>query len=208
MRPASSERTRIPLVRLGALLAAVGLLSACGLPTPKPKPMGPPPELSKLRPGDAPSPDAPSSTPPVLDCPKSGLIAQAGPADAAMGLRVLTLELSNCGKERRVVNGYPDIRILDRDRKPVEVELERGAKSILAQENFDAGPVPVTLLPGQKAVAALAWRNTVDMTGSPVNGAYVSVAPVPGSARQLVPETIDLGTTGKLGLSAWAEPKR
>ncbi len=206
MRPASSERTRIPLVRLGALLAAVGLLSACGLASPKSA--GPPPAVPTLHPADVPFPDAPSSAPPPLDCPKSGLIAQAGPADAAMGLRVLTLELTNCGKEGRVVNGYPDIRILDRDRKPVEVELERGAKSILAQENFDAGPVPVTLLPGQKAVAALAWRNTVDMTGAPVNGAYVSVAPVPGSARQNVPETIDLGTTGKLGLSAWAAPRR
>ncbi|MEU2868817.1 DUF4232 domain-containing protein [Streptomyces olivoreticuli] len=206
MKPASSEGTRIPLVRLGALLIAVGLLSACGAPTPmaEPEPVAP-----KVRPADAPSSGAPSNEPPPLDCPESGLIAQAGPANAAMGLRVLTVELTNCGKERQVVNGYPDVRILDRDRKPVEVELERGAKSILGQEDFDAGPVRLALLPGQKAVAALAWRNTVDdLTKSPVDGAYLSIAPVPGSARQNVPETIDLGTTGKLGLSAWAMPRR
>ncbi|WP_116214640.1 DUF4232 domain-containing protein [Streptomyces olivoreticuli] len=196
MRPAASI-SAARLLRLGVLLAAAGLLSGCVVPAPRPA--GPLSADPTPHPADEFAP---------LACPASGLLVRTGPSDAAMGLRVLTIEVSNCGKEEQVVNGYPDVRILDRDRRPVEVELERGAKSILAQEDFDAGPVRLTLPPGQKAVAALAWRNTVDMAGSPVNGAYVSVAPVPGSARQDVPETIDLGTTGKLGLSAWAAPRR
>ncbi|MEU5422366.1 DUF4232 domain-containing protein [Streptomyces sp. NPDC020667] len=203
MKPVTSEVTRIsrkPLVRLAGLLTA-GLLTACGAPVP-----GPAPETAG-RPGDRPSPDAMSGAPDVLDCPSSGLLAQAGEANAAMGLRVLTVELTNCGTDTKTVNGYPDIQILDSDRKPVEVELERGAASVLGQDDFDAGPVEVTLAPGGKARARLAWRNTVDdLTKSAVTGAYLSLATAPGSARQNVPETIDLGTTGRLGLSAWAAP--
>ncbi|MFI1796274.1 DUF4232 domain-containing protein [Streptomyces sp. NPDC020379] len=205
MKPATHEATRVPrkhLVRLTGLLAA-GLLAACA-------PVSQMEEPEQLRrPGQQPSPDAMSGAPDVLDCPASGLLARAGDTNAAMGLRALTVELANCGKEEKVVKGYPDIQVLDGDGKPVEVELERGAASILGQDDFDAGPVEVTVPPGQTAVARLAWRNTVDsLTEAPVTGAYLSLAPEPGAARQNLPETIDLGTTGKLGLSAWATPSR
>ncbi|MEV8477328.1 DUF4232 domain-containing protein [Streptomyces sp. NPDC051173] len=207
MKPATHEATRTsrkPLVQLAGLLTA-GLLTACGAPSPVEETMEET-ETSRL-PGERPSPEAMSGAPDVLDCPASGLIAQAGEANAAMGLRVLSVKLTNCGKEPKVVKGYPDIQVLDGDRKPVEVELERGAASVLGQDDFDAGPTEVTLTPGQWALARLAWRNTVDsLDRAPVTGAYLSLAPVPGSARQNVPETIDLGTTGKLGLSAWAAP--
>ncbi|PNE32250.1 hypothetical protein AF335_19285 [Streptomyces eurocidicus] len=150
---------------------------------------------------DGPTPSASAQPSPV--CPASGMSLVAEEANAAMGLRVMTLKLTNCGGTTRVLNGYPDVRVLDAGRKQLAVEVLHGAADIMTDDRFDAGPVRVALRPGEQAVTGLVWRNTVT-DGTPANGAYVSLAPSAGADRLTVPSLIDLGTTGKLGVSAWA----
>lgn len=115
----------------------------------------------------------------------------------------MTLRLTNCGKTARVLNGYPDVRVLDAEKKPLAVEVLHGTADIMTNDRFDAGPVRVALRPGEQAVTGLVWRNTVT-DGTPANGAYVSLAPSAGTDRLTVPSLIDLGTTGRLGVSAWS----
>jgi hypothetical protein len=68
----------------------------------------------------------------------------------------------------------------------------------------------VTAAPGARLVAGLLWRNRVDMGGGVVKGTYLEVVPAPGQASQTIrPDgPIDLGTTGRLGVSAWSAPQR
>ncbi|MGW1076612.1 DUF4232 domain-containing protein [Streptomyces sp. NPDC002537] len=189
MHPTLSPISRRPLRGAAVLLATAGLLAACAK-APEPVPL---PE---------PSPTSPPA------CPESGLTVRAGAVDAAMGLRVMTVELVNCGTSHRTVSGYPDVRVLDGDRKPLDVTVEHGSSDVTDLKGFPTESMPVALRPGERAVAGLTWRNTVtDVTKPPANGAYLSVAPAPGAARQAVAETIDLGTTGKLTTSPWARPR-
>ncbi|MCC3771481.1 DUF4232 domain-containing protein [Streptomyces sp. UNOC14_S4] len=199
MRPLLLGIPRRPPLRpfLGAavLLVTAGLLTGCARP--------PEPFEAVERHG---RPGAPANVPVSPACPESGLLIRSEDVNAAMGLRVMTLEVVNCDTSRHVVEGYPDVRVLGKDHAPLDVGLELGAASFGTAVQ-DAGPTRLTLRPGERAVAGLAWRNTVDTTGEPANGAFLSVAPAPGAARQEVPELIDLGTTGKLGTTAWARPR-
>ncbi|MYW06101.1 DUF4232 domain-containing protein [Streptomyces sp. SID3343] len=153
------------------------------------------------------------TTAPAPACPAAGVVIRTENPEAAMGLRVIHVAMVNCGTQPYSVNGYPSVRVLDEDRSPLDVRVGRGASSIADIDNFDAGAQPVTLQPGERAVAALAWRNTVTgINAAPANGAYLDIAPAEGRPHQIVkPEggRIDLGTTGKLGVSAWqASPTR
>lgn len=63
------------------------------------------------------------------------------------------------------------------------------------------------MAPGERAVARVVWRNlTTDEFDELVNAPYLSVVPTAGEAPQEVAPNggIDLGTTGRLGVSAWA----
>lgn len=130
-----------------------------------------------------------------------------GASDAAMGLRVLSLELLNCGTRPYTVNGYPFLRVLDEDRAPLDVDVSHGASSIATIEGFDPPAAPVTLQPGEMAVAGLTWRNTVTEVKPAANGSYLDILPSgresADDAEQTLPVVLDLGTTGKLGVSAW-----
>jgi hypothetical protein len=175
---------------LGFPLAAIVLLAGCATPG---------------TPGAAPAPArVTGSAPPA--CPEAGIVIRAGVADAASGLRVLPVELVNCGSRPYTVNGFPAVRVLDDDRKPLAVTVGDGSLAIAVVEGFDAAPKPVTLQPGEQAVAKLLWRNTyTDPTVTPVNGSYLDIAPAAGESWQTVTPgaRIDLGNTGKLGVSAW-----
>ncbi|MEU8054607.1 DUF4232 domain-containing protein [Microbispora bryophytorum] len=71
---------------------------------------------------------------------------------------------------------------------------------------FDDPPQPVTLKPGQSASAGLMWRNTVTAgVGAPVNVPYVRVNAKGGARPVMVTPELDLGTTGKLGVSSWTK---
>jgi hypothetical protein len=157
-----------------------------------------------VRPTEAPSAD------PTAACPSSGVRMLPGLVEAAMGLRAMTVTLTNCGTKSYTVNGYPSVHVLDDDHEPVDVRVLRGPEEITTGVP-DPGPHEVTLKPGESATTSLVWRNTVTESDVPaVNAPYLSVATAKGRPAQvLAPEGgIDLGTTGRLGTGAWTKAPR
>lgn len=158
-------------------------------------------------------PAPPSSPEPTVAtaCPESGVRVAAGPSEAATGLRVLGLRLTNCGERPYDLDGYPLLRVLDTDGEPLKVEVARGSAGIATVEGFDAPPEPLTLWPGETAETQLMWRNTVTGNGAPQVGESLSIAPAEGRPWQPVeaggqyPDGlhIDVGSTGTLGVRAW-----
>ncbi|MEU0672981.1 DUF4232 domain-containing protein [Streptomyces sp. NPDC006172] len=137
------------------------------------------------------------------DCPAAGLRLWVDEGDAAMGLRVVGLHVQYCGKGDYTVEGYPLLELLDDDREPVDgVKILDGSKEITSSIGVDETPRPVTLKPGETAVARLVWRNTTGF-GTPVNVPYVRVRAKAGAAPVTVTPHLDLGTTGKLGVTPW-----
>ncbi|MFD7662807.1 DUF4232 domain-containing protein [Streptomyces sp. NPDC059788] len=172
-----------------ALAAALGFvaLAAVGCSA------GPEPKAQEAKPTPKPSATAPA-------CPEDGVVIKGLPVNAAMGTRAMGITLTNCGTRPYKVNGYAGVRVLDESRKPLDVKISHGSDIV-----DDIGPEPLTLKPGEQARAVLMWRNRVtDVTGSAVNGAFLSLTPAEGGGRpQVVRELIDLGSTGKLGVTAW-----
>ena len=124
-----------------------------------------------------------------------------------MGLRVVPIHLANCGSAPLTVTGYPALRVLDEDRQPVDVKVDNGADSVALVPNLQHPPTTITLSPGQQAEATVLWKNTVtDSTVVATSGAYFDIAPASGQPWQTrKPDgPIDLGNTGKLGVSPWA----
>ncbi|CAM5397660.1 MULTISPECIES: DUF4232 domain-containing protein [Streptomyces] len=133
-------------------------------------------------------------------CPEDGVVIKGLPVNAAMGTRAMGITLTNCGTLPYKINGYPGVRVLDEHRKPLDVKIAHGSDIV-----DDVGPEPLTLEPGEHATAVLMWRNRVtDVTGGAVNGAYLALTPAEDGGRpQTVRELVDLGSTGKLGVTAW-----
>ncbi len=135
-----------------------------------------------------------------------------GGGDAAMGLRVADIQLVNCGTQPYVLDGYPQLTVLDKKRAPVEAEVVHGSGGITTGvPNFDAPPQQVTLEPGRAASFGMLWRNLVtDSTVPAVEGWALEVTPKPGAPRLTVELThsVDLGNTGKLGISPWTAVAR
>ncbi|MDX3530847.1 DUF4232 domain-containing protein [Streptomyces sp. ID05-39B] len=147
-----------------------------------------------------PADEAPAET---GDCPASGVRVFADQGDAAMGLRVVGLHLQNCGTRDYSVHGYPLLELLDDNREPVDgVEILKGSGEITTGAGPDEAPEPVTLKPGETALASLVWRNTTEL-GTPVNVPYVRVRAKEGADPVVVTPGLDLGTTGKLGVRPW-----
>lgn len=127
-------------------------------------------------------------------------------ADAAMGLRVLTIEMVNCGTEPYTVNGYPGLRLFDENDERIDVEVLQGSGGIASLPEYDTPPAEVVLQPGEKAWAGLVWRNLVtDPTVDASNAVRIEAAARPGAPWQKVEMdvTIDLGNTGRLGVQPW-----
>ncbi|MEU8284537.1 DUF4232 domain-containing protein [Micromonospora sp. NPDC048905] len=189
-------------LRISAAVAAALALGGCTSDDHRGQggdPPGPPPA--------APSPSA--STDPLADCPATGVRIRSTGGDAAMGLRALGLELVNCGDRPYQLNGYPVLHVFDEQREPVLLRVVNGGKEITS--GFDQPPREVTLAPNERATAVLLWRNLVtDSTVVATNGEYLTVAPAAGQpAEEVDPDgPIDLGNTGRIGVSAWkkAEP--
>jgi hypothetical protein len=222
---------------LGVLLAGALLLAGCALvddarrelagepgqradPAPASPPAGPVPTASGSPPaGPVPTasgPVSPSTGGPDGDggpggCPPSGLLVRTGEVDAAMGLRVMSVFLVNCGTVPYTVNGYPELRLLDADRTPLPVTVGHGSAGVATLDNFDRPPVPVTAAPGERLAFGMVWRNTVtDTTIDPVNGVYLEVTPAVGQPPLVVrPEgRIDVGTTRRVGVTPWGPGTR
>ncbi|MGW5739287.1 MULTISPECIES: DUF4232 domain-containing protein [Streptomyces] len=155
-----------------------------------------------------PAPAGPSEAPaaPSPSCPASGVRIEGGMVSAAMGLRAMSVTLTNCGKDSYRLKGYPKLRVLDEHRDPLDVQILEGTAPIMTRDD-DPGPDHVvSLTRGQKAYTVLVWRNTVtDTTTTAVSGTYVKVTPAPGTRPgTITPEgRIDLGNTGRIGTTAW-----
>ncbi|MEJ3747596.1 DUF4232 domain-containing protein [Actinomycetes bacterium KLBMP 9797] len=142
-------------------------------------------------------------------CPSSGVTLTAGQVEAAMGLRALRVEMTNCGSQPYTANGYPTLRVLDADREPLDVTVAEGTALISSITGFDGPPRPVALAPGARAAAVVVWRNTVaDATAPAITGAHLEMAPVAGQPAQVLSPDggVDLGTTGTLATSPWVAP--
>jgi hypothetical protein len=140
-------------------------------------------------------------------CPESGRTVEVGPDDAAMGLRVIALTLTNCGDESFTLNGYPRVRVLDEGGAEVPVTVLDGAGDIALVPEFDNPPAPITVRPGDTATSGILWRNLVTGAGPAVTGYALEVRPVDGDPPQRLAEDdlhIDLGDTGRLGVRAWS----
>ncbi|MEU0152592.1 DUF4232 domain-containing protein [Micromonospora fulviviridis] len=192
---------RTAAARIGAV-ASVALLAACA-PTPAPdRASGGPSEPAGPTPAASTAPSAPTCSPEGIRITELGV-------DAAMGLRAMGLELVNCGDRPYVLEGHPAPSLRDADRDPLTVHVIPGARPITA--GFDHPPTRIVLRPGERATAALLWRNLVtDATVVASNGAYLDVAPVRGRPAYPVEldGPIDLGNTGRLGVSAWKRADR
>ncbi|WP_320780074.1 DUF4232 domain-containing protein [Streptomyces sp. CRN 30] len=141
-------------------------------------------------------------------CPASGVRVGVDEGDAAMGLRVVSLHLDNCGTQTYTVEGYPRLELLDDGFEPVDgVAVLDGTGEISTGLGSDGPPVPVTLEPGESATAGLAWRNTTEF-GTAVNVPHVRVRAKEGAEPVTVTPHLDLGTTGKLGVGPWKKAER
>ncbi|MFD3943813.1 DUF4232 domain-containing protein [Streptomyces sp. NPDC058579] len=205
--------------RHGPVLLAAALLTAgCGLGAELDREVDPErtgshataePSGTPSRPGGpadlgiAPPMEPPTATAPE-GCPATGVNVTTGMVNAAMGLRAMPVTVTNCGTGEQRVNGYPDVRVRDVNRQPMDVTVLKGTGPIAQME--DPGPHPVTLKPGESARSVFAWRySAVDSATQRGSGVYVEIAPAPGVARQtVVPEGgLDVGETGLLGTTAW-----
>ncbi|MBP1785948.1 MULTISPECIES: DUF4232 domain-containing protein [unclassified Micromonospora] len=175
--------------RIG-LLAGAALLAGC---TPAPAPVDGPPSAPP-RPGAE----------PAATCSPEGIRITGLGVSAAMGLRAMGLDLVNCGDRPYELRGYPAVALRDADGDAITVRIIPGAAPITA--GFDHPPTRIVLAPGERAGAALIWRNLVtDPTVVATAGAELDVAPSTGRPANPVEldGPIDLGNTGRLGVSAW-----
>jgi hypothetical protein len=194
---------RVRAYRFVAPLAFTALLVGCARPasssTSEPPAFPSGPVLSP--PGQA----TPSAT--TVTCPPEGVRLEVEQGEAAMGLRVLGITLVNCGARTYRLNGYPAVRSLDGDRKALKVRVLHGVKEIVGSGMpWDGPPKPVVLKPGQQAGTAVAWRNTYDdIREPPVTVRFLDIAPLAGRPSQVIdpPGGLDLGSTGRMGVSAW-----
>ncbi|MET9700648.1 DUF4232 domain-containing protein [Streptomyces sp. NPDC006529] len=148
--------------------------------------------------------DVPSADPGEA-CPEGGIRLVEEQGDAAMGLRAGGVRLVNCAAGAYRLEGYPEVRVLDAEQRPVQVAVVHGSGGIATGvAGMDGPPQALELAPGDAARVPLLWRNTVT-DGAAVEGRYVDVVPRPGAAavRLKLVEPLDVGTTGKLGIGPW-----
>ncbi|MBC6457835.1 DUF4232 domain-containing protein [Actinomadura sp. HBU206391] len=184
---------RTAFTHASLLLATVAMLSACS---------SAPPSQGGSTPTAAPTPaPTPSAAPEVT--------ITAGPVDTAMGLRAMRIDLLNAGTKPYTVRGYPAVRVLDDGLRPLDVAVLDGTAKISRIERFDGPPRRVTAAPGEHLAAVVVWRNTVaDIEVPAMTGRRLEIAPGGGRPAQTVTPDggIDLGTTGRLAVSAWTTP--
>lgn len=208
-------RRSVPALAALALLTAVAATGCVSSPEPVstvetrvPRPSAPVKaeklETESPNPYGSLPPATPKSTPfarpdTKTDCSAHpGLVVRTGLVDAAMGLRAMGFTLTNCSGRPLALNGYPDLRVLDADRKPVTPKA--------TPSSYGKKPAPVTLRSGETAQSSVIWRNTVtDSTVVATVGEYLLIAPAAGDATQVVKsgEMLDLGNTGKAEVTPW-----
>lgn len=141
-------------------------------------------------------------------CPEGGVRLAEGEVNAAMGLRSSDFQLVNCGSAAYVLEGYPEVRLLDGEDRPLRVDIGHGTNGVTTSTAGSAAPPKrVTLQPGQAATTGLLWRNLVtDSTVPATEGRVLELVPKPGAPRLTLRlnAPVDLGNTAKVGLSPWS----
>ncbi|MDL4818405.1 DUF4232 domain-containing protein [Actinomadura opuntiae] len=191
-------------VAAGALAAVLGA-AACGSEAGGASGVPPVPGTATSRPSPLPSVRSPTPAP-RTPCSADGVSLSMDVPDAAMGLRAAAVDLHNCGTRPYRLNGYPALRILDKDRQPFDVRPVNGTREVK-----DPGPKPLTVAPGASARIVIVWRNLVtESTTVAVNGSYLEVRPAPGRPVVVLPSNgpLDLGNTGRLETTAWTAVRR
>ncbi|MET8752130.1 DUF4232 domain-containing protein [Streptomyces sp. NPDC004667] len=145
-----------------------------------------------------------------VPCPEGGVRLMEGEGNAAMGLRVSDVRLLNCGTAVYELEGYPEVRLLDRGGRPVEVSVAPGGNGVVAAGEGDGEAArKVVLRPGEAASTSLLWRNLVtDGAGDAAEGWLLEVVPKPGAPRGRLEleHAVDLGNTDRMGLGPWRLP--
>jgi hypothetical protein len=179
-------------------LVALVLVSGCAAPGTKPEP-----ETGRSTPArPAPSASVTRGADPVPRC-IDGLEISVGGEDAASGLRAVGLELRNCGRDPYRIKGFPELSLLDEDRKPLDVRVLRGVGEVTALPPWQVEPEEETIAPGASLTALLVWRNLTTDAETVAVGEFVSVAAGPGQSRHLLALHVDAGNTGKVAISPW-----
>jgi hypothetical protein len=146
------------------------------------------------------TPERPHAVPvqPATGCPRSGVRYGTGPVNAAMGLRAMTLTLTNCGDRPYRVDGYPFVRVLDEEGDPLAGVRTVAGTDEVPMAPREPGPEALTLAPGESARAGLYWRMAAE------EGTYLRV----GARRDrdlahIRPEPLDIGPVNVLGTTPW-----
>jgi hypothetical protein len=216
-RPCARVRHDQPVKRVVVPLAALVLIAGCNAVPPGndtngnsyviPAPVLPLPTLPSA------SPIEPSPTPPrtLGPCPPSGVQLEAGPTDGAAGLRALGIDLINCSHKTYKVDGYAVVHVLDKDHKALAIKVLHGTKEIAGPvPDWNGPPKPIVLKPGRRATCVVVWRSTYDdIRQPPVNAPYLEMAPASGRPAEILTADgpLDLGSTGRLGVSPWRPSK-
>ncbi|MET7423429.1 DUF4232 domain-containing protein [Dactylosporangium sp. NPDC005555] len=180
--------------------ALVVALAGCGTTPAHPVAARPDVSIPVVPEPVSPSVPTPRTTSGCLD---PGVSLSVGEVDAAMGLRAVGVTLRNCGTAVYTVQGYPEVDILDTDRRVLDVTVLDGTAAVATIERYDVPPKRLDVPPGGIAVAVLVWRNLTTDAATVAKGAYVSVAPAPGLPRHTLSLMTDPGNTGKMGISPW-----
>jgi hypothetical protein len=186
--------------RAAAVVALAALLAGCGDAAPgtaagTASPAATAPEPVRTAPATADS----------RPCPPGGVLVTTGPVDGALGLRAVTLRLTNCGRDAYQVTGYPDVGVLDDDGRPVPVAVTQGTRP--GDPVVDPGPRTTVLRRGESAEAALLWRQLVEVRDAENVTGPLTVDLGGGQERQTLPLSVDLGTTRLVTVTAWSAPR-
>ncbi|HTJ34797.1 MAG TPA: DUF4232 domain-containing protein [Dactylosporangium sp.] len=185
-----------------ALLAAAALASlACGpqldepvvYPTVNDRPMG------TREPSPITSQAAPQCLPPGVSIRESQGDGSAG------GRRDIELELTNCGTGPYTVQGAPVVRVLDAARVPFDINV---GQYYSVPEGYGGAPQRLTIKPGERLVAWVAYRNIVEAWASVVQGTYLEVAPAEGQPAHLLTRfsPYQLGNSAQITVGPWVRP--
>lgn len=62
------------------------------------------------------------------------------PPVASSGLRVMSVEVANCGAEALQLNGYPQVSLFGGERRPLDVAILEGTGGITILDGFNDPP--------------------------------------------------------------------
>ncbi len=211
-------RGRVPLILLTAALAALTGCSGFLVPAGEGEQPDPTPSASASRPGivraetlpptpapgaDAPAQGTPAQTGPTSappgKCPASGVVVDMGPVETGMMHRAVVLTLTNCGRKPYAVDGYPWVRALGEDGRPLPVKVNQDGSYF----GSDPGPKKLLLDPGLTVKSILAWVSTPE-GGDLIEGDALAISAAPGLPVRVFPlEGHDIRLMDELNTTAW-----